>query len=1228
MDLASIGGGNQTVPLRMNEHKTKKRKSPKSDNKHPNNDPSDHKWYAHQSKTQSSSSDDSDYIRRGQSLDRSLNKQSKNTLCFKRDRDAKTPEVRRDSSRYLPSNTETYLQDTMTSYSSYDTGSASRSSRSRNRFSEPLPTEVTHHSIRRPSDLPVQLTDYNPDNVDKQAKESAGRFQIGKRLLKGEIGIKSFNYYLLKEGLKTSKKNATQAKPHVDQQTPLKTAFGKGQGLSKSEENIYEEIYFVDRRYGRKAPTGQHQQQHHQQSTRTLYPDCELCNLECTNKNCDICLQAAAANEGGCGGENGGRPSSSGVIGNSYLARQGGIGVVVSRNQSTGILPPYAASGPGMLMSSSGGLENQSKAAKDAAAAAAAAEHSRQQHVLQYQSYNPNNPGVFKIETTPVAFTSDYNPIHHSIPNHQPQQQHHYVTHHQPEPPTSTSNTQFTKKPYKQEHGNVIHPTLIYQQSNSRYETSNNRTKSSSSSDSMHHNKYAKQPQSLVIRNNQPEFHLKYQTQQHPSHDVQSNHHHNALPQYHQHHQSTSYPANAPLSTTNHHDSTGPAKIYKTDSRTSIMSENMSVKSENSGNYRQGFYRRTHPSGAAATADMSDSSIGDSLFSYSAQRRYFGSAESCRFGYECRRCSYDGDKCSFSDNCRYECRNCDCSSSYFSSDFDDCANNPHQFSRQNSARMSASMLPNNKASTSSSGCRDPQYSNPYHQRHNTSPATGSISETMDLKTTRYAEDFIKHITNVKQNVIYQPADQPTPSETNPPIKRPLNISATSGGDIISLPRKTYFATTTTTTTTMAGSHPIISNPQTVPDYATVTTIKGTFQKPTTDTTNKLEKLFANRNDDDANAETKTKSLPLVKKSTMDTEYAQVRKVTKTTTGAIPKAIANPQLSSLPQTARCASGIRTSPKKSLMQCRPNNNSDQQKQQRPIAISTLKSKSSPILHKHNPSNPTTTSSKPSQQPRSTNTKLSVTTVDASTKESSSNRSQITNPPPTFRQTQSTITQHTKDRIKSPFNTRKALPALPVDPTPPSAAQTDNRGLPTAMPRTMFDKYPTKGDGAAVAISSSTINSIIAEKMRETTQSDNHSAPPTTTAGNNQHQQHQQFKDDAAAAPLPSISPAGLATSATLSDGVSSTHNMSHNTPDKTYIEYDEVRASQTIQQYKKDVNSDDGGGYDDVNNDDDGDDNGENDDDGDGDDVFLRLDQANTGSEPRTRRRRKKIKVSQL
>lgn len=245
-------------------------------------------------------------------------------------------------------------------------------------------------------------------------------------------------------------------------------------------------------------------------------------------------------------------------------------------------------------------------------------------NVLQYHSYNPKNPGVYKIETTPVAFTSDYNPIEeiYRIQKYAP-----------------TAHKVATQKI------------------------------SSSSSDSLHHHhqKYTK-----PLRTNYYDCanELIYNQQLRP-------------------------------------------QIYKTDSKASILSE-MSIKSENS-NHR--YYKQ---------AEMSDSSMGDSMFSYPAQRRYYGSAESCQFGYECQPCG-DGDKCSFSDNCRYECRNCDCSSSYFSSDFDD-----GNFSRKGSARIS-------------------------HENSQISNYNDELQQAIDLKATRYAEDFMKHLNNVKKTCSYQTA---------------------------------------------------------------------------------------------------------------------------------------------------------------------------------------------------------------------------------------------------------------------------------------------------------------------------------------------------------------------------------------------------------------------------------------------------------------------------------------
>lgn len=387
---------------------------------------------------------------------------------------------------------------------------------------------------------------------DKQPKEMS-KFQIGKRFLKGEIGIKSFNYYLIKEGLKSSKKTVTKQGQELSP---------KILGTSKSEENIYEEIYFTDK------PTPEHHKK--QFHKNIIYPDCELCVQQCSSDNCDICKYNTIDNS--C------LDYKSGSL--KFTKTDENIKIINSRQGDYGIVNKL----------------------------------NKQPNVLQFQSYNPNNPGVYKIETTPVAFTSDYNPI-------------------------QNINQQIQFQPYTV---NSFNPYTV------------NRKKSSSSSDSLHQkntrrvqSEYFACPPKTAIYPNQPPDYIK-------------------------------------------------PKIYKTDSRASLASE-ISIKSENSVKYHK-------------TGDMSDSSIGDSMFSYPTQRRYFGSSESCRFGFECRRCSLETDKCSFSDTCRYECKNCDCSSSYFSSDFDDT-----NFNRKNSTN------------------------------HTT---------RLDARTTRYAEDFIKHVNNVKKNTLY------------------------------------------------------------------------------------------------------------------------------------------------------------------------------------------------------------------------------------------------------------------------------------------------------------------------------------------------------------------------------------------------------------------------------------------------------------------------------------------
>lgn len=533
------------------------------------------------SEDSTSSEDDSSFNRRGQSLDRNFYKQQKKMLCFQREKEHRRMEKthhrnafnsKENMSLKSPVSGNDYI------FQEHRLGDSKRIYHSNDRYK------------RSTSTLPLSERKYSSlhrgeaqsfEQLDRPKSKENSKFQIGKRFLKGEIGIKSFNYYLLKESLKSSKKSNSKN--------------SSARGISKSEENIYEEVFFTERRTPRKSSRSQKQ---------INYPDCELCIQECKDKNCTIC-QANEQRRIAPFANKAKTPSDE----NRQFVNNGKVNASNSIENITSVTSTIP-------------------------------------NVLQYHSYNPNNPGVYKIETTPVAFTSDYNPIEEI-----------YGTQQQYMP---------------------IHKTVTQKVS-------------SSSSDSLQHQKYMKSK----IRSN-----------------------------YYDHSAEMIY-SSQPMNQLK-------PQIYKTDSKASILSE-ISIKSENSTN------RCYRP------AEMSDSSMGDSLFSYPSQRRYYGSAESCRFGYECRRCSLDGDKCSYSDNCRYECRHCDCSSSYFSSDFDD-----GNFSRKSSARISTN---------SQLSCYDEKM------------------HAIDAKTTRYAEDFIKHMNNVKKSCNYQSTGGNMNSVT-PQIERSQKIKTT------------------------------------------------------------------------------------------------------------------------------------------------------------------------------------------------------------------------------------------------------------------------------------------------------------------------------------------------------------------------------------------------------------------------------------------------------------------
>lgn len=580
----------------------------------------------------STSSDESNYMRRGQSLDRNIYKQQKKMLCFQREKESQN---RRGFDKIY--HRKAFSKENL----------LMKSPRSINEFASDFYDDESFlnesQRLSRTKDRPKQLSSmlslndrkysslarseaHSFEQLDQHQKtKEMSKFQIGKRFLRGEIGIKSFNYYLLKESLKSTKKSTAKFRSASVNQT-----------ISKSEENIYEEIFYTDPK--------KHSQKLSKVKNLINYPDCELCIAECTDKNCDICKASEQRKE----------------LMNASNSTTNAVAAAASATTTGGKIKTPLDESRGMQSMG----DHEKLRASDSHESIGNIIQTATPNVLQYQSYNPKNPGVYKIETTPVAFTSDYNPI---------------------------------EEIYRIQKYAPMHKTIAQKIS-------------SSSSDSLHH-------------------HQKYTK---PS--VKTNYYDCSNEQI-------------------YHQQLRP-QIYKTDSKASILSE-MSVKSENSNNR---YYKQ---------AEMSDSSMGDSMFSYPAQRRYYGSAESCQFGYDCRPCA-DGEKCSFSDNCRYECRNCDCSSSYFSSDFDD-----GNFSRKSSARMS-----NNS-----------QISNYNDDMQN-----------IDIKATRYAEDFMKHLNNVKKTCSYQAA-------TN--ANNQLHAINVGGRDTICPPadygsitkQKTSNANTTKSTTT-------------------------------------------------------------------------------------------------------------------------------------------------------------------------------------------------------------------------------------------------------------------------------------------------------------------------------------------------------------------------------------------------------------------------------------------
>lgn len=448
--------------------------------------------------------------------------------------------------------------------------------------------------------------DYTGDSSATPQEEIPEPKKSGlKRFFKGEIGIRSFNYYLLKEGLKKNQEKQKQ------ESITAKPAY-----KSKSEENIYEEIYF---RHDQPTPKPR--------TPPALPPFNKQTSIPIQQKNpssddgncmnCEICLQEAQEKHSVCSLKNCDKCENSHHqkrLMTISLSGSEGYAQVPKRTNENSVYDFFKKQG---------------------------------QTVLEFQSYNPSDPSMYKIESTPVAFDCLEQQIYQMEFNQQ-------------------------NAPAQQNlSGEIL-------------------AKSSSSSDSIKGHNQHKRQQQLQQQSN--EFYTRpnffYQSTDKPSRRHQGN------------------------------------SMYKTDSSNSIHSENSLNQIYNSKNSSQKSNRSNKSVNSnhnreetQLRQDMSDSSLGDSLFSSDANKRYFGSSESCRLNYECtrRRCSLE--KCSYSDVSNLQ--NCDCSSSYFSSDFDD--TNVYNTTSNNNRMMKS-----------------------YRQQ----PA--DYEQAFEKNTNRYAEDFIKHVNNVKR----------------------------------------------------------------------------------------------------------------------------------------------------------------------------------------------------------------------------------------------------------------------------------------------------------------------------------------------------------------------------------------------------------------------------------------------------------------------------------------------
>uniref|UniRef100_A0A1B0G4U2 Uncharacterized protein n=1 Tax=Glossina morsitans morsitans TaxID=37546 RepID=A0A1B0G4U2_GLOMM len=688
---------------------------------------------------------------------------------------------------------------------------------SRQRPQESLPDQddlfSTRSSRGKDSTTTAERDTSTAASVSSVNTSSTTKMQMGRRFLKGEIGIKSFNYYLLKEGIKSSKKfvekqrnnlqmNATNGGANNLSITTVNTTptnvvtssisalNNKNKLQTRSEENIYEEIFFKD------APLSDDDENQNLPNSQTInpkllqtpsdtvshsgnllndsivYADCELCMQQCNRQECDYCYRAERANNAG----------------NSNSQQQ-------FQQQTFNLNSLKANQAGNNYQSQTSMIINNGSAVRSTANDT----HVTTAPILEFQSYNPNNPGVYKIETTPVAITGDYNPIlqfqqqplsnisaqqypnqyststtstatttpsehqqqrrqkHHQ--HHLQQQQQFYAINQQQQQNiygTAANSTFWSQNGQLRQRNN--HQSSSYNSNNlssvgGHLSMQRMNTKSSSSSDSLqyYHQQQQQQQQQQQKFNTLTQLEVNHYAGNRGEVSTASTPYLYTQPMY-----PLMYAASGRLGgsqilldTSSSAAYDAPTGIYKTDSRASILSEYSLSRSSDT------YYASQRYGGPGLTrhfphTQMTNTHFGDSLLSSyatSAQRRYFGSAESCRFAFDCRRCSFENvpvststsavrnGKCPYSENCHFDCRNCDCSSNYFSSDFDEL------YSGGGIPRKTA------KGTLPSTGGQPPPALDDYEE-------SAANERKQSLKQNKYAQDFFKHVSDVKRS-IYQ-----------------------------------------------------------------------------------------------------------------------------------------------------------------------------------------------------------------------------------------------------------------------------------------------------------------------------------------------------------------------------------------------------------------------------------------------------------------------------------------